>query len=155
MNDPQTNTRELLRRYACQVILCQDEVARTLRLGVSDMKCYNILNSYGAMSPGELARMSGFTTGGVTKILDRLEAHGALRRVAEKGDRRSLLIELLSPKASTAQTQPTVDFELQTAKLVERYSDQEKAVILDFLEHGGEVLQTMTQQMRESRKTQK
>lgn len=107
------------------------------------------------MSPGELARMSGFTTGGVTKILDRLEAHGALRRVAEKGDRRSLLIELLSPKASTAQTQPTVDFELQTAKLVERYSDQEKAVILDFLEHGGEVLQTMTQQMRESRKTQK
>ncbi len=130
----------------------QDEVARSLGLSASDMKCYNILSSYGSMAPSELARRSGFTTGGITKILDHLEARGAIRRHSETNDRRSLTIELLSPRWGVNGDKPVIDFESASASLVEHYSPQEQAIIEDFLERSAEQLQAMTDQIKDARK---
>lgn len=146
----QKNTRELLRKYACQAILMQEEVARSLGLNSSDMQCYNILSSYGPMSPGELAYQSGFTTGAVTKILDRLEAHGAIRRVPVQ-DRRGLLVELLSPPTSRVARRPDINFDAYVQDLTARYTIEQLAIIDDFLEHGATAMQITTEKMRSAR----
>jgi hypothetical protein len=150
MKETSLTTRQLLRTYACQAVLMQDEIARSLQLYANDMKCYNILNSYGSMSPGELARRSGITTGGVTKILDRLEAHGAIRRVTGK-DRRGLTIELLSPPSSTKVSQPDINFDTYVQTLTERYTQEQMATICDFLAHGADVMRAATEELRQMR----
>jgi DNA-binding MarR family transcriptional regulator len=141
---PKPDARKLLRVYACQVVLNQDAIARRLNLTASDMKCYNILNCYGAMTPGELARWSGFTSGGITRILDHLEASGSIRRRLVSSDRRTILVEPLAPK----QTTSAIDFDAIAAAMVGRYSVEEFSVIQDFLEHGATLLQEMTARLQ-------
>jgi DNA-binding MarR family transcriptional regulator len=46
------------------------------------------------LTPGELSRSMMVTTGGMTKLLDRLEAQGLIRREANPRDRRGRLIVL-------------------------------------------------------------
>jgi DNA-binding MarR family transcriptional regulator len=46
------------------------------------------------LTPGELARSTMVTTGGMTKRLDRLEARGLARRLPDPRDRRGSLVEL-------------------------------------------------------------
>ena len=150
-----TRARELVRAYACQVVLCQDAVARRLNLTASDMKCYNIINCYGAMSPGELARRSGFTTGGITRIIDHLEAQGSVRRRPQAADRRAMIIEPLSPRTTDQQKDSEVDFDSTITAMVERYNAEEFAVIEDFLEHGADLLQVMTEKLQTEYKVQK
>ena len=45
-------------------------------------------------SIGELCRVIGYDSGAMTRLLDRIEKKGLVRRVANPGDRRSYLIEL-------------------------------------------------------------
>jgi MarR family 2-MHQ and catechol resistance regulon transcriptional repressor len=53
-----------------------------------------------ARSPGrrlrmtDLASQTALSTSGMTRVVDRLEARGLVRRIACPGDRRSLLVEL-------------------------------------------------------------
>src|SRR4029079_19040104 len=44
------------------------------------------------LAPTALARLLGFTTGGVTTVLDRLEKAGYIRRRPDPGDRRRQLV---------------------------------------------------------------
>src|SRR5262249_11265327 len=47
----------------------------------------------GPLSPTDLARRMGFTTGGITTVIDRLERAGYVRRAPDLDDRRRLLLE--------------------------------------------------------------
>ncbi len=46
------------------------------------------------LAPGQLARSTMLTTGGMTKRLDRLERKGLVRRAPDPHDRRGTLVEL-------------------------------------------------------------
>lgn len=62
------------------------------------------LERAGPARPTQLQAVSGLTSGGVTKTLDRLEAHGliARRTNAVAGDRRGISVELTREGASVA-----------------------------------------------------
>ena len=47
-----------------------------------------------ARTPGDLARLTGLTTGAITGVLDRLERDGYVRRVRDHHDRRKIFLEL-------------------------------------------------------------
>ena len=49
------------------------------------------------MSAGELARSTGLTTGATTRLIDRLESAGLVRRV-RAADRRQVIVELSSDR---------------------------------------------------------
>jgi DNA-binding MarR family transcriptional regulator len=72
-------------------------------LRLSDMQCINALELMGPSTPGELARFTGLTTGGVTVMLDRLEKGGYLKREPNPRDRRSVLVHLNPTKAKKLQ----------------------------------------------------
>ena len=48
---------------------------------------------------GDLCRVLGYDSGAMTRLLDRIEKKGLLRRVANPDDRRSYLIELTEQSA--------------------------------------------------------
>src|SRR5215475_2570814 len=60
-------------------------------LNRTDMRALDIVGRAGPLAPTDLARLLGFTTGGATTVLDRLERAGYVRRPAPpgRGDHRS------------------------------------------------------------------
>ena len=64
------------REISTETILFHQAVAYTLGLHITDHKSLEILYRFGAMPAGRLAELTGFTTGAVTGIIDRLEKAG-------------------------------------------------------------------------------
>jgi hypothetical protein len=52
---------------------------RRVGLNRTDMRALDIVGSAGSLTPTALARRLGFTTGGITPVIDRLERTGYLR----------------------------------------------------------------------------
>src|SRR5437867_11547322 len=82
-----------LRALTTEIDLLDQVAAERYGLSAADMRSLDVLGQLGPLSPTELARRVGFTTGGITTVIDRLERAGYVRRVADPGDRRRLLVE--------------------------------------------------------------
>lgn len=65
----------------------------------------------------ELARECQLDTGGMTRLLDRLEAKGLVRRVRSSADRRVVNLELTAPGREAAKGIPAVLCGVQNAAL--------------------------------------
>lgn len=62
----------------------------------------------GQSSPKELAGLLGTDTAGMTRMLDRLERKGLVRRAADSQDRRAILVELTSQGRKLVPRLPVV-----------------------------------------------
>ncbi len=60
----------------------------------ADARCADIIQRYGRLTAGDLAKHAGLTTGAITTMVDRLEKSGVARRIRDKADRRKVFIEL-------------------------------------------------------------
>jgi DNA-binding MarR family transcriptional regulator len=81
---------------ASQVATDKMDEAGSEALGVNrtDGRCLDVIQQTGRISAGELAERAGLTSGSTTAVIDRLEAKGYVRRVADPEDRRRVLLEL-------------------------------------------------------------
>lgn len=71
--------------------------ADALGISTGDLRCLNAIENAGGLTPGDLARAVGVTSGAVTGVVDRLERAGYARREPDPADRRRLRIEV-TPK---------------------------------------------------------
>jgi MarR family transcriptional regulator, organic hydroperoxide resistance regulator len=92
-----------LRQFIAGSILYNQQIADRVGLRLTDMQCINALELMGPSTPGELARFTGLTTGGVTVMLDRLERGGYLKREPNPRDRRSVVVHLNPAKIKKMQ----------------------------------------------------
>jgi DNA-binding MarR family transcriptional regulator len=81
-----------IRRFIAGAVLTNQHLAGRLGLNSTDYQVLNLLDLRGQTKPGELARLTGLTTGGVTVALDRLEKAGFVKRERNPHDRRSVLV---------------------------------------------------------------
>jgi DNA-binding MarR family transcriptional regulator len=79
-------------RVVANVIIFNQQVADRLGLGMSDMQFMTYLQQHGPLTPGQLAQLSGLTTGTVTGVIDRLEKAGYVRRNPHPDDRRKVVV---------------------------------------------------------------
>ncbi len=65
------------------------------RMGVTDtaLQCLYVLFRHGPSTTGELGRRVNLTSGAASRMVDRLEAAGLVRRTPDPGDRRRVLVE--------------------------------------------------------------
>jgi len=68
-------------------------IAERMGVTASDLGCLHVLNMQGPATAAELARHVGLTPGSVSRMIDRLDAAGCIKRVRDPGDRRRVLIE--------------------------------------------------------------
>jgi DNA-binding MarR family transcriptional regulator len=127
---------ELIREYRASGNLDSafDNVAAE-RLGVNetDLHCLNIIESRGGLTAGELAAQAGLTNGAITGVLDRLEAAGFARRVADPADRRRVKVEVTGSfydHADRIWGPMAADWQ---STLAERFTADELRLIADFL----------------------
>jgi len=97
--------------------------------------------SSGKSSPSQLMDAIGTDTAGMTRLLDRLEAKGLIRRGPNPDDRRSVLVEPTERGlALVPQLAPV--FGQVTSQLFEGFSDAEVANFSSFLKRMRENLQS-------------
>lgn len=68
-------------------------IAERMGVSASDLDCLHVLNQRGPATAAELARQVGLTPGSVSRMIDRLDAAGCVKRTNDPHDRRRVLIE--------------------------------------------------------------
>ena len=122
------------RQMSATAVMFHQAVADRLGLHVTDHKCADLILRNGSMTAGALANLTGLTTGAITGVVDRLEGAGLARRVPDPTDRRRVVIEIIAnSKCSTAVANLFSGIAQATSKLLERYTDDELALVLDFV----------------------
>lgn len=116
-------------------------LAERLDLNPTDYKAMSVLERLGPLSAGEIARHTGLTAASVTDLLDRLERKGFIRRIHDTKDRRRVLAEPIATRVSETRRR-FVSTRQSLARLYERYTDAELAVIADFLSRNAERLRS-------------
>lgn len=81
------------RRYMASYALFNQAVADHLGLHPTDLQCLNLLTlESGPVTTGRIAELTGLTTGSATRLVDRLEKAGYVRRERDTADRRKVLV---------------------------------------------------------------
>ncbi len=120
------------RSIGAAAVLFHTRVSELLDISVTEEKALDLLQRYGPMTARELARRSGLAPASVTALVDRLERKGFARRIANPADGRSILIEF--DPSTVAQFAPFfAEFVDKLHELYQRYSDEELALIAEFM----------------------
>lgn len=128
-NDLVTHIRRLSQQYAYTSIQLHEAVGRKAGLPGTDHKYLGFLIQKGEMTAGELAMLTGLTTGAVTGLIDRLEKKKLVKRKLAENDRRKVMIEP-DTKKIMALLQPLYkDFRGQSEKLLASFSRKEMKVL--------------------------
>lgn len=95
MTDKKTEQVEhLTREFSTVTVLMHQAIAQKAGLAGTDHKYIDLLLQHGSMTAGQLAELSGITTGAVTAMIDRLEKSKLVKRERQTDDRRKVLVVL-------------------------------------------------------------
>ena len=89
-----TEIDHLTREFSTGTVLMHQAIAQTAGLVGTDHKYIDLLLQHGSMTAGQLAGLSGITTGAVTAMIDRLEKSKLVKRERSTEDRRKVLVVL-------------------------------------------------------------
>ncbi len=137
-----------LRRTNLRASVFGQSVAIRLGLSDSDVEALETLIDTGAATAGRLAELMGLTTGAVTRLIDRLEQAGYVRRIADPADRRRVIVEVVPEKAAAIESM-FASLGSATAEEVRRYTDAQLELINDFLTRMAEVTREQAERLRE------
>jgi DNA-binding MarR family transcriptional regulator len=135
------------RQLSAATIMFHQAVADRFGLNPTDHKCMDLLFTKGPMTAGELADVTGLTTGAITGVIDRLEKIGFVRREDDPSDRRRVIVRVV-PKGYQRVGQLFKHLGEATAELSMHYSNAELATILDFMTHSQEMVHEATLKLR-------
>ena len=121
-----------LRRVNLQGSFFGQTVALRFGLSESDIEALEVLIDTGAATAGRLSELMGLSTGAVTRVIDRLEQSGYVRRTPDPADRRRVVVELVPDKIAAVQA--TLSRIGQAgATEISHYTEAQLALIDDFL----------------------
>ncbi|TDD14463.1 MarR family transcriptional regulator [Nonomuraea diastatica] len=103
-----------------------------LGLGMTEEKALDLLRRLGPLTAGELAQHTRLAPATISGLIDRLESRWLVRRVRDTKDRRRVIVEI-NPEQPAGFGELLQPFAATMAHLYERYTDDELALILDYL----------------------
>jgi len=110
--------------------------ATQIGMAVTDIQVMDILDITGETSAGQLADLTGLTTGAITRILNRLEEARLVRRERDPNDGRKVIVRLASSKDEMRKVRSILDsVEKAWHEVASRYDDEQIAFLLEFLKH--------------------
>jgi DNA-binding MarR family transcriptional regulator len=133
LSPTQTALFNELRLTIVSLILNNNRIAEKLGVNTTDLQVLQLIEVRNKITPSQLASELGFTTGGMTVILDRLEKNKFIDRLPNPDDRRSLLIVPGSPEKRQKIADAYADTAQRTLSAISTYTDSELAAITRFL----------------------
>ncbi|MEU6209576.1 MarR family transcriptional regulator [Streptomyces sp. NPDC089922] len=101
------------RELGLATIALNSAVARSMKVHPTDAWILSYMRSLppeAPLSPGDLAKVTGLTTGAITGVIDRLEAQAYVRRERDEQDRRKVIIVPTEESAKVVRVfQPLVE----------------------------------------------
>jgi DNA-binding MarR family transcriptional regulator len=128
-----------------------DLAAELLGVNRTDSRCIDILEQHGRMTAGQLALLSGLSTGAVTAVIDRLERAGYAQRVPDPSDRRHVLVELTELARERIWELMGRPLREATVPVMQRYSDKELELLIEFQQLGREIQERHAEWLRTHR----
>ncbi|MCL4250568.1 MAG: MarR family transcriptional regulator [Anaerolineae bacterium] len=106
----------------------------------TDMQVFDLLETTGEATAGELASLMALSTGTFTAILKRLEKAGLVRRERDPNDGRRVIVKL-AQGADGAQEMGSLFAALGNdwEELANRYDDEHRAFLLEFLQRSNAI----------------
>jgi DNA-binding MarR family transcriptional regulator len=136
-----------MRKVVVETVLFNQAVADQLGLNASDVQCLNVLTLAGPVTAGQLAQLMGLTTGAVTRMVDRLEEAGYVRRERDTADRRRVTVTPL-PERLGEVGRYYLSIGQAWGDLLAPYGDEELALFVDLLSRGHPITREATAQLR-------
>ncbi|WP_235995281.1 MarR family winged helix-turn-helix transcriptional regulator [Nonomuraea montanisoli] len=134
------------RRYLSAVLLHGQASARACDLGATDLYALNILELHGAMTPGELGERAGLTTGPTTRLIDRLEQAGYVRRSPSPDDRRKVIVEVVGKPARLDEVMAPA--RERVGEIIRGYTPEQLDVLFDYFSRAAAAYQEATDDLR-------
>jgi DNA-binding MarR family transcriptional regulator len=137
------------RELGARTVLFHEAVAQQMGLTPTLGKCLDLLVRNGPLTAGQLADVTGLTTGAITGIIDRLEETGYVRRVRDPEDRRRVFIEPVMERINECADL----FGPMVRAWQDMYADytvDELVLVRDFIARSSEVLTRVTKLLRDT-----
>ena len=139
-----------IRRTGSLMQLMGQAAADRIGINATDLNCLNILSFSGQMTAGQLAKATGLSTASITGVIDRLEQAGYVRRERDTNDRRRVVVRLVLDRAISDIASVFLPMVHAWQEMVERYSDDELRLIVEFYGQMEEVLRQHIAVLRDS-----
>jgi DNA-binding MarR family transcriptional regulator len=109
----------------------EDAAAGYFGVNRTAMRCLEVLDRLGRLTPGEIAGHTGLSSGAVTAMLDRLERADMVQRSPDPSDRRRVLVQLTDKaRRLAADVYGPLTGEMDQ---FEKYSDDQLRLIEEFM----------------------
>src|SRR6266581_9443969 len=117
---------------------------------VTDLQVMDILESTGPSTAGQLADLTGLTTGAITGMLNRLEEAGLVRRERDPNDGRRVIVRLERSKDEMQEINSIFDsIGKAWDDMVSHYDDEQIAFLLEFLKRSNALSRKEIVRLRE------
>lgn len=150
MADPTPADRHLVfRQYLDAVGLHGMAGAAAVGLSASEWYAFSQIALEGPLTSGELAARTGLTTGATTRLIDRLERAGFVRRAPDPDDRRKVTVEAV-PDALDRIENVVGSARRRIAEVLDRYTPDQRAVLFDYFTHAAPAFRAATEEIRDT-----
>ncbi|GAB4049445.1 MarR family winged helix-turn-helix transcriptional regulator [Catellatospora paridis] len=136
---------QVFRRYLDAMTAHAQAASDAAGMHPTDWAALSTLNLAGRLTSGELAERTGLTTGATTRLIDRLERAGHVRRVADATDRRRVLVEPVPKLDVDSIVGPARQ---RLGEVFQGYRPDELAVLFDYFARAADALLTATHEVR-------
>ncbi|HEY5856601.1 MAG TPA: MarR family transcriptional regulator [Aldersonia sp.] len=124
-----------MRDVIAHAVLTNERIARSIGINVVDLQTVGVILRVGPTTPSELARRTELPSSTVTRVLDRLEARGYIRRVPDPDDRRRVVVEGVAEQVfDPNRPDPYAEIIAGMRRLHARFTPDELDVVARYLE---------------------
>jgi DNA-binding MarR family transcriptional regulator len=132
---------QAVQRNGNQTVLFTNAISRQIGLNAIEFECYSLLLYEGPLTAGQLANKSGLSTGGVTGLINRLEAAHLATRTRDPADKRRVIVKAIANHAVQQKLMALYEpVGQEFTALLQHYSDQELRTILAFMDQSNAIV---------------
>ncbi len=143
-------TRELQRFHRLGASFFRAAAARA-GMTVTDLEVIDVLGSSGPMTAGQLADLTGLTTGAITGMLNRLEEAGHVSRERDPDDARRVMVRLAPGKDNMREINAIfASVGKAWDELASQYDNEQLALLLEFLKRSNALSREELVRLREA-----
>ncbi|MDL5051410.1 MarR family transcriptional regulator [Oscillatoria amoena NRMC-F 0135] len=136
--------RKISQQYAYSSLQLHEAVSKKAGFSGTDHKYLGFFIQKGSLTAGELADLTGLSTGAVTGLIDRFEKKKLVKRSFDKNDRRKVVVVANTNKIIALLEPFYAEFQHETEKLLASYTENEIETIASFLEKSIELIKNTT-----------
>lgn len=152
MSDLGLRTLHALRDYVVTDQAMRKAAGKLMGLNVTDMTALRRIiaaeRSGQPLNPSELSQALGLSTASITKTVDKLVQHGYAERISDPHDRRGLRIVSTERAHSDVRDEMAI-LHQEMARIITERSEEELALISEFLLRQNAVLQQFIRESEE------